>query len=53
MKTSIASNLTPSLEQFTKLSRDYNRIPVFLTLQSDLETPLSAYLKLGGAISAK
>jgi anthranilate synthase component 1 len=47
MKTSIASNLTPSLEQFTQLSRDYNRIPVFLTLQSDLETPLSAYLKLG------
>ncbi len=47
MKTPIASNLTPSLDQFTKLSRDYNRIPVFLTLQSDLETPLSAYLKLG------
>jgi anthranilate synthase component 1 len=47
MKTPIASNLIPSPEQFTKLSREYNRIPVFLTLQSDLETPLSVYLKLG------
>ncbi|HET9870118.1 MAG TPA: anthranilate synthase component I [bacterium] len=41
------SALTPSLNQFKKLARDYDRVPVFLTLQSDLETPLSAYLKLG------
>jgi anthranilate synthase component 1 len=47
MRTSVSLNVFPPLDQFKKLAQDYNRIPVFLTLQSDLETPLSAYLKLG------
>ena len=47
MKTPLSTNVFPPLDQFKKLAKDYNRIPVFLTLQSDLETPLSAYLKLG------
>ena len=47
MKNSMSSNVVPSFDQFTQFARRYNRIPVFLTLQSDLETPLSAYLKLG------
>ncbi|MGH7739138.1 MAG: anthranilate synthase component I [bacterium] len=47
MKTPLVSSMVPSLDQFKQLARDYNRVPVFLTLQSDLETPLSAYLKLG------
>ncbi|HEY5037580.1 MAG TPA: anthranilate synthase component I, partial [bacterium] len=41
------SNVVPSFETFSKLARQYNRIPVRLSYQSDLETPLSAYLKLG------
>jgi anthranilate synthase component 1 len=47
MKSSMSSDVVPSFDQFTQFARRYNRIPVFLTLQSDLETPLSAYLKLG------
>ena len=46
MKTSDLSNVVPSFETFSKLSKAYNRIPVSLAFQSDLETPLSAYLKL-------
>jgi anthranilate synthase component 1 len=46
MKTPVSSLVTPSFELFTQLSRQYNRIPVSLAFQSDLETPLSAYLKL-------
>ena len=46
MKTSAASNVVPSFETFSKLAKSYNRVPVSLAFQSDLETPLSAYLKL-------
>jgi len=46
MKTPIASNVVPSFETFSKSAKSYNRIPLSLAFQSDLETPLSAYLKL-------
>jgi anthranilate synthase component 1 len=46
MKSPISSNVVPSLESFSQLAKSYNRIPVSLAFQSDLETPLSAYLKL-------
>jgi anthranilate synthase component 1 len=46
MKNSVSSNVVPSFESFTHLSHQYNRIPVSLAFQSDLETPLSVYLKL-------
>ncbi|MGI9229139.1 MAG: anthranilate synthase component I [Gammaproteobacteria bacterium] len=36
-------------EQFTRLAAEgYNRIPVVRELLADLDTPLSAYMKLGG-----
>jgi len=46
MKSINPSAVIPSFEQFSKLARTYNRIPVSLVFQSDLETPLSVYLKL-------
>ncbi|HTC22520.1 MAG TPA: anthranilate synthase component I [bacterium] len=46
MKKSSVSNVIPSFKSFSQLARQYNRIPVSLAFQSDLETPLSAYLKL-------
>jgi anthranilate synthase component 1 len=46
MKKSSVSNVVPSFESFSQLTRQYNRVPLSLAFQSDLETPLSAYLKL-------
>lgn len=46
MKKSSISNVVPSFEDFSKLARQFNRVPVSVAYQSDLETPLSAYLKL-------
>ena len=46
MKKPNPSHVVPSFETFRELALKYNRIPVALTLHSDLETPLSAYLKL-------
>src|SRR5581483_6682432 len=46
MKSPMSSNVVPSFESFTQYAKTYNRIPVSLAFQSDLETPLSAYLKL-------
>ncbi len=46
MKNLNSSNVVPSFQSFEILARQYNRIPVSLAFQSDLETPLSAYLKL-------
>ena len=46
MKKSSISNVAPSFENFSKLACQYNRIPLSVAYQSDLETPLSAYLKL-------
>ncbi len=36
----------PAFPEFVRLTRKYNRIPVSLAYHADLETPLSAYLKL-------
>ncbi|HTA76158.1 MAG TPA: anthranilate synthase component I [bacterium] len=46
MKNSVSSHVVPSFQTFTQLSRQHNRVPVSLVFQSDLETPLSVYLKL-------
>jgi len=46
MKSPASSNLIPSLNSFLKSARQYNRVPVSLAFQADLETPLSAYMKL-------
>ena len=46
MKTYSVPNVVPSFDSFSKLAKQYNRIPLSLAFQSDLETPLSAYLKL-------
>ena len=37
---------TPSFDHFTKLATDYNLIPVYREIPADLETPVSAYLKV-------
>lgn len=42
----------PSFPEFLKLSKRFDRVPVVLTVHSDLETPLSAYLKLGGGANS-
>src|SRR5579859_6460079 len=46
MKKPVSSNVVPSFDSFSTLTQKYNRIPVSLAFQADLETPLSAYLKL-------
>jgi anthranilate synthase component I len=46
MKKSSSSNVVPSFQTFQNLARQHNRVPVSLAFQSDLETPLSTYLKL-------
>ncbi len=37
---------TPSFEQFQKLAENANTIPVYREISADLETPVSAYLKV-------
>ncbi len=46
MKPPASSNVVPSFASFSRSAKEYNRVPVCLVFQSDLETPLSAYLKL-------
>ena len=36
----------PSLDEVKKLSKEYNLIPVFTEVLADLETPLSAFIKI-------
>jgi len=38
--------LYPDIKEFLKLSRKYNLIPVYTQVNADLDTPVSAYLKL-------
>src|ERR1035438_2959934 len=47
MKKPYPSHVVPSFQTFRALARRYNRVPMALSLHSDLETPLSVYLKLG------
>ncbi|MHB8858009.1 MAG: anthranilate synthase component I [Thermoleophilia bacterium] len=39
--------IRPSLEEVRRLGKQYNLIPVYHSFISDLETPVSAFLKLG------
>src|SRR5437763_5323931 len=41
-----AAGPTPSLEEVRELARDYNLIPLRQTLIDDVQTPVSAFLKL-------
>ncbi len=41
--------LRPSLEEFTLLAKEYSVVPVWRELLGDLETPVSAFRKLGDA----
>ncbi|MCK4778172.1 MAG: anthranilate synthase component I [Actinomycetia bacterium] len=38
----------PNLEEFKKLSKDFNLIPVYREVITDYDTPVSAFLKFGG-----
>lgn len=40
--------LQPSLVEVERLSREGAAVPVYLELLADMETPVSAYIKLGG-----
>jgi anthranilate synthase component 1 len=44
-----AGGLRPSLEEFALLAKDYSVVPVWRELLGDLETPVSAFRKLGAA----
>jgi len=37
---------TPTKDQFIELANDYNLVPVFRAISADLETPVSAFLKV-------
>ncbi len=37
---------TPNFEEFKKLTTEYNLVPVYREITADLETPVSAYLKV-------
>ena len=39
---------TPSLEEFKELSKSGNLIPVYKEILADLDTPVSAYMKISG-----
>ncbi len=43
-----ADPLRPSLDEFVDLARDHTVVPVWREVLADLETPLSAYVKLVG-----
>src|SRR5438132_3642021 len=39
--------VTPSLEEFLEKARSGNMVPVYREILGDLETPVSAFLKVG------
>src|SRR6202046_1886225 len=41
-----ASNSLPSAHEFLALSRKHSRLPVYRTVTADLETPVSAFLRI-------
>ena len=47
--TAAAGGLRPSLEEFVLLAKEYSVVPVWRELLGDLETPVSAFRKLGAA----
>src|SRR5580700_7695814 len=49
METAMASfdtNSLPSAREFLKLSRRHSLVPVYRTVTADLETPVSAFLRI-------
>jgi len=44
--SSFASNSLPSAREFLALSRKYSLVPVYRTVTADLETPVSAFLRI-------
>ena len=49
MTAASARGLQPSLEEFVLLAKEYSVVPVWRELLGDLETPVSAFRKLGDA----
>src|SRR6201996_1592292 len=43
---SFDSNSLPSAREFMKLSRTHTLVPVYRTITADLETPVSAFLRI-------
>ena len=41
---------TPSLKEFLRLSKTSNVIPVYKEINADLDTPVSAFLKIKKAV---
>jgi len=48
----IRKDIYPNLDEFKKLAAQYNRIPVYREILGDLETPLSAFTKVGSQSEA-
>ncbi|GGA75813.1 anthranilate synthase component I [Edaphobacter acidisoli] len=44
-----AVNALPSAQEFLKLSRKHSLVPVYRTVTADLETPVSAFLRIADA----
>jgi anthranilate synthase component 1 len=44
--SSFDSNSLPSAREFLKLSRNHSLVPVYRTITADLETPVSAFLRI-------
>ena len=44
-----AANALPSAQEFLKLSRKHSLVPVYRTVTADLETPVSAFLRIADA----
>src|SRR5271163_2743736 len=44
--TSIVPNSLPSAREFLKLSKKHSLVPVYRTVTADLETPVSAFLRI-------
>jgi anthranilate synthase component 1 len=44
--SSFASNSSPSAREFLALSRKHSLVPVYRTVTADLETPVSAFLRI-------
>src|ERR1700691_6035929 len=42
----LRSNAVPSAADFLKLSRKHSLVPVYRTVTADLETPVSAFLRI-------
>ena len=43
-----APQASPSAREFLKLSHDHTLVPVYRTVTADLETPVSAFLRIAG-----